>query len=77
VIGGAIGLFGGEEVANQFYDVGIGADAGLEIMADRPRLIKTSTLTFGTAEARRSLSEMQAIENDGRHSGRISDRDAL
>lgn len=62
LIGGAIGLFGGEEAAAQLYETGRSVQAGVELIGDPARFVETSTMMFGTPEARRDYYEMREIE---------------
>ena len=59
LIGAAVGFAGGEQAAEQLYDIG---DSGLKLLGDTPRLIETMTLMFGSDQDRRRYYELREIE---------------
>ncbi len=62
LVGGAIGFFGGQEAADELYNVGEDFSRGMRQLSNPATLIETETLMFGSPEDRRRYYEMRELE---------------
>ena len=63
LVGGIVGFFLGEETVDELYR---GVEKVPELFRDTPRLLETTTLMFGSDEARRAYGDLKELETGER-----------